>query len=148
MANYFLTKEKKTNSIIYLEYDLDGYSFMPKNNKKYLDVQKIIIINPTLIDKILTIKFNVTFKKLAYMIMLLLESDDTTDGFIDIALDEISKTRGIVLNKYQKFLTKEKELLFLNKLRMLESQLRIKQIQINRFNYLENSEEINFGRGK
>lgn len=148
MANYLLKKDKITNSITYMEFDFDGYSFTPKHNEKYLNINKVIIVNPSLIDKVLTFKFNNTFKKLASLIFKIIDEEDSDDeSSILIALDEISKTRGIILNRYQKFLSLEKEKMFLNKLRYLESELRIKQIEIKeKRKYLE--EEKYIGRGR
>lgn len=147
MANYLLKKDCITNSITYMEFDFDGYSFTPKHNEKYLNINKVIIVNPNLIDKVLTFKFNNTFRKLASLIFKIIDGEDSDESSILIALDEISKTRGIILNRYQKFLSLEKEKMFLNKLRYLESELRIKQIEIKeKCKYLE--EEKYIGRGR
>ena len=77
MANYLIKKDKKTNQIIYMEYELHGYKFNPKNrqneNKAYIDVKEVTVYNPIMIDAILTAKFNRTFKKIIAMAKMIIE---------------------------------------------------------------------------
>lgn len=129
--SYLIKKDNKTNTITYLEYDLKGYKFKPKNNhNSSIKINEIIIINPQMIDKILTIKFNAMFKKLMIFGMQFLNDDpDSTDGAYVLA--EIDRLKGIILKKYQKYLSREKQKLFLDKLDYLENLLRFKN-NINR----------------
>lgn len=129
--NYLIKKNAKTNEIIYFDYNLDGYTFNPKlDSDSYLNVNKVVIINPRLIDKILTIKFDALFKKIAYKTLRVVEDDAAGEDDAKLVLDEVMRLRSIVLNKYQKFLSREKEELFLKKIRYLENELRVKILML------------------
>lgn len=152
MASFLITKDKKKNKIVYLEYSLERYTFSPKNNSdKYLEVNEVTIYNHDMIDAILTAKFNKTFLKVMQMARMLIESDedDATSSSCDLCLDQIELVRQILLNRYQKYLNTEKTELFLKKLRVIENELRVKQMYIKEKSfYLEEQEELRQGRGR
>ena len=153
MANYLIKKDKKTNQIVYMEYELHGYKFNPKNrqneNKAYIDVKEVTVYNPIMIDAILTAKFNRTFKKIIAMAKMIIDDEDSTDDQVAICLDEVELVRQILLNKYNDFLNYEKEQLFLQKLRIIENGLRVKQMYIKeKAMFLEMEEEKIRHRGR
>lgn len=144
---YLIKKNKKTNEIIYMEYDLHGYKFSPKSKKEaYLDVKEVTVINPELIDSILSIKFNKIFNKLFNKVVDVL-NDDASESDTMMVLGEVELLRGILLNKYQNFLKFEKEELFLKKLRLLENELKVKIMMI-REKRLAMEEELEVSKGK
>ena len=144
---YLIKKNKKTNEIIYMEYDLHGYKFSPKSKKEaYLDVKEVTVINPELIDSILSIKFNKIFNKLFNKVVDVL-NDDASESDTMMVLGEVELLRGILLNKYQNFLKFEKEELFLKKLRLLENELKVK-IMMVREKRLAMEEELEVSKGK
>ena len=112
MASFLLKKDERTNEILIMDYEGKGYTFKPgSKSKSRLKVNQITIIKPGMIDAILTSKFNKKYRQLVMIVFNILQSsdEDTTEGDIMIALDEIAKLRVIILNKYQKFLSHEKE---------------------------------------
>ena len=136
--NFYLHRENGKKEIFSSNNYFNGYEFNPKKNKTLIKVNHITVVDPKMIDSILTLKFNKRFNKLLkYVTYLLNESNDDTG--IAIALNEVEKLRGILLNRYQKFLNQEKEELFLKKLRIIENELRLKEVMIN--NYLSNIEQ-------
>ncbi len=134
MASFLLKKDDKIDEITYMDYEIKGYTFKPngKSASKYIEVSHITLVNPSMIDGILTTKFNKKYRQLVMIVFNILQSSDeeTTEGDIMIALDEIAKLRVIILNKYQKFLSHAKEEKFIKQLRILENELRAKQINI------------------
>ena len=132
MASYLLKKDEKINETANI-IESNGYTFKPNNkSKNHIEVNKITVIKPNMIDAILTSKFNKNYRRLVMIVFNILQTSDeeTSEGDIMIALDEITKSRQIILNKYQKFLKKEKEEKFIKQLRLLENELRAKQINI------------------
>ena len=153
MKSYLLKRTSRQRKIVSFDYDITGYTFKPNSKAKeeFLNVNKINIINPQLIDAILTIKFNKKYRRLVMIALSVIQEndDETTNGDIMLALNEIARLRAIITDKYQKFLKKEKEEKFIKQLRILENELRSKQIEIkmnmlNNFAYEE--EERHFGR--
>lgn len=134
MASFLLKKDYRNNEIANMDYELKGYTFKPgeKSSKRYIQVSHVTLVNRDMIDAVLTSKFNKKYRRLVMIVFNILQSSDTdtAEGDIMIALDEIAKLREIILNKYQKFLNHEKEEKFVKQLRILENELRAKQINI------------------
>ncbi len=146
MSSFIIKKTiKNVNKIE--KISVDGYSFVPKKtNITSITIKQVTIANPKLIDTILMTKFDKMFKKIAKSVVYVIADDDTDETDVLIALDEIARLRAIILNKYQKFLTKEKEKYCLQKIRMLENELRNKMVYLTR-NY-EHIEERKIGRSR
>lgn len=150
MASHSIKKENNNNEIVYINGELKGYDFNPKDSSNNnLKINQIVIVNPTLTDKILTIKFKQKYKRILMITLSILNGaiEDATTGDIEIVLDEIAKMRDILLNKYKKFLKKEKERVFLEQLRGLENSLRAKLFEIREYElYLNNEIERGHSR--
>lgn len=128
--SYLIKKSDKNNQIIYCDYDLYGYKFKPKRTPGVdLQINQIMVINNDMIDNILSTKFYKRFHNLVSVAMDIIDNDDEDTGQTAFVLGEIEKQRAIILNKYQNYITKEKEKEMLNKLRNLENALRAKIIE-------------------
>ena len=151
MANYLINKNHCDDSVIKLK-DVEGYTFRPKVSKRdYIKVSEVTIVDKQMIDKILSTKFDISFKKVVNMASYVINDDDADDDAVRMVLDEVELVRQILLSRYQKFINHEKEQLFLKKLRLIENELRMKQVQIKqRALYLEQLtyEEMNRSRGR
>ncbi len=126
---YLIVKDKDNKSVTYFEYDkIEGYNLKPKNTpfKDCIDVNKMIIVNPSLIDTLITKKINNRFKKLIKLISYLYEENDETGEGYRLALNEISKFRMELINKYKSYLSEEKLKLLDNKLSILEEEVNLK----------------------
>ena len=146
MINYSVSKTHIADSVLRIK-GLDGYKFKPKNNIDSLNVSEVTVVDNSLIDTILTIKFDKQFKKVVKIALKVINDEDADEGDTQFVLDEVELVREILLNKYQKFLSKQKEVLFLKKLRLIENEMRIKQVQIKqKAIYLE--QERSKGRGR
>ncbi len=143
---YLIKKSDKTQEIVYLNYDLNGYIFKPKNkSESSLTVNEVVIVNPSMIDKILTIKFNTLFKQIAMEAFRVIYDDNATDGDATVVLGELKRFKSIVEHKYQKFLSDEKEAAFLKKIKQLENELKVK-IMLAREYQLNNEESYGKSR--
>lgn len=130
---YYVVKDNKDKIITYFEYDkMKGYDITPKSNVKIKDainVNKMIIINPTMINKMVIKKLNNKFERLLKIITLIYEEDSDDDVGYRHALNELEKLRMEMINKYREHMTKEEEMMFLKKLEILEVELKLR-IQI------------------
>lgn len=148
--SYIIKKNKKKYNIIYMEYDLDGYIFKPKNKFKnnLISVKEVNIINKEFISYLITRKFKSRFNKLSDIILNLLYQDDegADQGDYLILLDEIDRLRSVVEIKYKKYLDNDNYREYLAKLMFLDQQLREK---IAIYNYREQLVEVNnIGRSR
>ena len=144
MSNYRVAKNNNNFNILNID-KYDGYDFSPKDNKSNpIKVTKVTIVDKTMIDKILSMKFEKYFRRLATLALRVIEDDDSSDDAADIVLDEAQLVKEILENRYKKFLNYEKEQLFLKKIRIIENQIQMKKIEIKKKAlYLEMLERAN-----
>ncbi len=144
MSNYKVAKNSNNANILNIG-KYDGYDFSPKDNRSNpIKVSKVTIVDKTMIDKILSMKFEKYFRRLATLALRVIEDDDSSDDAADIVLDEAQLVKEILENRYKKYLNYEKEQLFLKKIKIIENQLQMKKIEIKKKAiYLETLEKSN-----
>ena len=147
MASYVIRKKNKNNEIVCMEYSMPGYTFSPKKIVSYLNVKNINIVDDKMNDNILSIKFTERFNRLLKLVSLYLNDEDSSDSDTSLVLDEVALIKGILLNKYQKHLDQEKEKLFLKKLRIVENEIKIKDLQIKE-QHLQTINQIEKGKSR
>ncbi|MCD8562399.1 MAG: hypothetical protein LRY26_01305 [Bacilli bacterium] len=71
-----------------------------------IKVTRATIINPEFIEAILTKKNDANFKKIFKYVISIIEeeNDDDNENKVRIALDEVARLKGIIKNKYKKYL--------------------------------------------
>ena len=149
MASYLIKKDKKTNEIVYMTYDFDGYTFKPKNKNNRLNVNNVLIVKPAMIEKILYIKFNKLYLNVSNVVLNYLASDDEVDdGTCEIMLSEIDRIRSIYKMQYEKYLEKMENIDFLEKLEFLRKELEIKQLRISNNFELNYDYDMQVGRSR
>lgn len=146
MSNYLIKKDKYSASINYMEYDLDGYIFKPKNNnaKTYIKVKQVKIVKNDMITSLLMQKFERNFNRLGQIIVDFIFQDDSEadEGDFMILLDEVARLKAVVEIKYRKHLEIEKYKEYMNELFFLDNQLRQKIARINFLNSYYNNDYI------
>ena len=149
MASYLINKKHRDDSVVSIK-ELEGYKFKPKsNNGNYIKVKEVTVFDRVMIDRILSLKFDKSFKQLVALALRVINDEDADDAEAQVVLDEVELVRQVLLNRYQKFLSHEKEQLFLKKLRIIENEMRVKQVKIKqKAIYLEQQEEKSHGRGR
>lgn len=151
MAGYLINKSHCDDSVVSIK-ELDGYTFKPKQGKgNYIKVNEVKIVDKVMIEKILSMKFDKSFKQLVALALRVINDEEADDDTAMIVLDEVELVRQILLERYHKYISKEKEQLFLKKLRIIENEIRVKQIKIKqKAIYLEQQqqEEMSRGRGR
>lgn len=139
---YFIVKDKKDSAITYFEYDnMEGYDLSPKKNVKIKDainVNKVVIINPSLMNKVASKQVNLKFKRLLQFITVIFEDDDTSGNAYREGLNEISKLRLEAKTKYFHYMKQEEIDIIEKKLNILEHELKL------RLFYLEQQYQYNY----
>jgi hypothetical protein len=130
MTNYVIKKKNKNKKILYIDSSMSGYTFNPSKKVNSLDIKNVKMVDPELSNIILSIKLNDKFNKLLKLVNNYLNNDDAGDADTALVLDEFSMIRDILLNRYQKFLNQQQEALYLKKLRLVENEIRVKEIKI------------------
>ncbi len=139
---YLVVKKKDSKEVTYFEYEkLSGVNIKPKNAKPFqecIKVNRMIVINPTLISKMTEKKIQKLFigllKNITKLYKFELNDDDEGSGTVYFeVLNQTERFRREVLNKNRKHLTEEQAHLFDKKLDIIESQAKTR-IQLK---YLE-----------
>ncbi len=109
---FVIKKDDNTDVITYMEYEkIKGFNVKPKKNLKFEDminVNEMIVINPSLIEKLVDKKCKRTFEKILQMISVVYEEDDDDDSNYDLILGEIERFKSLIMGKYKEYI-EEKE---------------------------------------
>ena len=125
---YVIKKRNKVLEIIEASFPIKGYKFKPKSG----EIKVINVVDEKLVNSILSVKINSMFTRLLMIVNNAFDSDDNPTGTA-IALDEIAFVKSSILNRYHKFLKKEKEELYLKKLSLIEEEMVNKLYQYQEF---------------
>lgn len=129
---YLLIKDEETKEIVYIDYDkLSGFQVNPANQENYdgIIVNKMIIIKPSFIEKVLKRKVKRKLENYLKLVISMLEddgSDDNTD--LRYALNDLNRYKSIIKNNYQKYLDEKYVDLLLKKIALIEKEIKNKMI--------------------
>ncbi|MDD6879512.1 MAG: hypothetical protein PUD59_04730 [bacterium] len=127
---FLVVKNKDEKTIKYFEYNkIGGYKITPKKNVKFEDainVNKMILINPSLIEKMIDKKVKRKLDYLINMMSIVCDSDDDNADGLYLALDEVEKFKMEVINKYKKYVEEEKMEMLMKKISILEDELNLR----------------------
>ena len=131
--NYLIIKSKDKKSATY--FKVDGYSVSAKNKniklKDAINVNKMVIINQSFIDKMIDKNIDSKFKKLINFILGIYDDGDDPAGNMMLALNEVEKFKREVINKYLNYMNKKQ-------LEKLERKIRLLEAEITKRSYLMN----------
>lgn len=127
---FVVKKEANEETITYMEYEkLKGFNVKPKSTldlEDMINVNEMIVINPGLIEKLVSKKCKRRLEKIIMMLSVVYENDDADDGAIEMVLDEMEKFKTMLRKKYKEYLEKEEYKLYLKKIEILENEARIR----------------------
>lgn len=143
---YHIIKNSEDKSITYFEYDkIEGYNMSPKKNVKIEDainVNKVVIINPSLAKKVAKKKLDIKFRKLIELLNIIFESDDATGSAYHQGLNEVERLKEELEDKYKKHLDDDEYDIMNKKLGILEHELKIRLFYLEKEKVLEDEYEI------
>lgn len=144
--NYKLIKRNKFKSKkINLDlHNNNGYRVKPKNKIKYdgIVVNEMMIIKPSMIEKLLKRKINNKLTGYLDYIIEVLDSDETDSGRVGTVLSDLNRYREIVKNNYRQYLNEKYIELLLKKIELLEYELNKKLMYLNAYNCSKNNSYI------
>ncbi len=140
---YYITKSGKEGEAIFLDHEQleNGFNITPKNQLSYggIAVQKLVIIKPSFIEKVLKRKIQKKLELYLNYIIDVIDSDDPDDGGgLNEILGELSRYQDILKYRYQKYLGEKYIELMNKKIEVLEYELKLKAMKYqNTFSYEE-----------
>lgn len=158
MTSYRLEKEIQEKKIIKKKISKTGLHMKPKlkERKDFVLVKEIIIVNPTLQEKVLKMQFNLAFRRLLKLVIEVVEDETATSGDVGVALSEVERMKNVLKDKYKKNVSSKEYFSMWRKAEYLEQELEkkaivIKQVEKMYFkkmmtNFIEPEEERGRGR--
>ena len=146
--HYYIHKNNNEKEIVYIDYDkFKGYDFIPKKGMNYegVIVNKMVIVNPSMIKKVLQRKIQKKLELYLKLIINFMNSDDSdSSSTLREALNDLTRYKNIVAFKYQKYLDEKYLRILTKKIEMIEFELASKLISIEEYDY--EKEEVNHRR--
>jgi hypothetical protein len=133
---YYITRKGKEGDIVYFDYSRldDGFNVTPKNRFHYdgIQVNKLIIIKQTFIEKLLKKKIKKKVELYLQFIIDIIDNDSGNDDgtVLREALNDLSRYRDILRYKYNKYLGEEYVDIMIKKIELLEYELKLKVMAI------------------
>ena len=139
--HYTIIKENEIKKASFRKIKNKRFKIKPKNQVKYegIVVDRLIIYDDQFIERILKKKIRRKLEQyLNYIINYLDESDD--DGITDLrhALNDLTRYKSIIYNKYRKHLDEKYVELLMKKISLLEYQINHKLMYLETYDYYEN----------
>ena len=127
---YYINKKSIGGDVVFIDYSrLKGFNIKPRNNVKYdgIVVNKMIIVKPTMIEKLLKRKIKNKLDLYFKLIVKVIDNSDDTDGeVLREALNDLSRYKNIIEYKYRKYLDDKYINLLKKKISLLERELKAK----------------------
>ncbi len=124
---FVVKKDDKTDVITYMEYDkIDGFRVKPKktiNFEDMINVNEMIVINPSLIQKLISKKCTRNFDKILKMMSVVSEDEDDGDTGYVLVHDQLEKFRMLLINKYKAYMDEAEYETTLKKVELLEQEV-------------------------
>lgn len=132
---FVVSKDEKTEVVKYSEYEkLKGYDVKPKKDLKIEDminVNEMVVINPSLIEKLVDKKCKRSLEKILKMLSVICDEDnDDSDTDLSFVLSEIEKFKQLIEHKYKEYMKDKEYKLLLKKLGILESEAKLRRLAI------------------
>ena len=145
----YILQDKKTKSGSYtFEQELDGFVITPKKEKQMdgIDIKEVIITDKELINNHAKKIFDKKLKDITKMMFLVINNSDSSDDDASIVLDEVSKLKSIIINKYKKIISETLYKNYMKKLIIMEEEFK-ENFMYSKY-YMENENEIVRGRSR
>lgn len=141
--NYLIVKDKNKKETIYFECNqIKGYELV-KNNKKVIngvDVNKMMIVKDTFIEKVINKKVDKKMKSLLELIASVCESDEDPGSAMMFCLNEVEKFKRYIINQYASYMNKKQIEMLDKKVKMIENEVKMRLYQYSQ--RFEEKEEV------
>lgn len=141
---YSINKSEYDGNLIYINELSDGFRVKPKKTLKYdgVKVNNLVLINSSFIDKVLKRKTRIRLEQYLKLIIDQMDDEESDPTNLRNALNDLTRYKSIVKNKYSKYLEQKYIKLLLNKINIIESELK------SRILYYDNVNEKTTGKSR
>ncbi len=124
--SYVIDKENNDFKLSYFNVNISGLDITPKNNYPGISYRasKLTIIDPELSTTYIKKRINNKINKLIAFMLKILNDEDTSEGDAGLVLDEVSRLKGIIYNKYKEHLKIEDYKSLISKIIIVEEEFK------------------------
>ncbi len=120
---YVVNRNNKKFKLQNYKFSIDGIIITPKNDKDSPFVSKKITITDTFLQsQYIKKKIDRKLNTIIQFMLKILNDEDTTEGDSDLVLGEIDKLKGIIINKYKKYMKESEYKAILTKLILISEE--------------------------
>ena len=126
--HYNICKRTNDGGLVILNVDtIKGFDITPKNSIKYdgIVVNKMVIVNPSFVEKIVKRKIKLKLEKYLKLIISLIDDDSSGDAYRE-ALNDLTRYKSILDHKYKKYLDERYLNVLMKKIQVVEYELKSK----------------------
>jgi hypothetical protein len=131
---YVLYSKKIKKIKVKLDKTIDGYHIKPRNKMVYdgIVVKSMTIVNYGLIEQLLKKKIKKKLDSYLQFLISVLDEEDTDPGHLMFALNDLERYRRTIMNNYRIYLDKKYFKILMNKMDLIDQELRSKiKIDLN-----------------
>ena len=110
---YVIYAKNKKSKVLYYKKDVDGLEIKPSGKSFSINVDKMLLTDPELINEYISIRLEKKFKEIITKLYETINDPDTDEDGVGILLGEVEKFKEIVNIKYARFLGIQKKREFL-----------------------------------
>ena len=130
---------KDNNEIVYgyIDYShLHGFKIKPGNNVPYegVEVGRLVLVKPSLIENVLKRKIKHKLDVYLTFLFTVIDDEDEDPDALELVIDDVTRYKNIIMNKYSKFLDKKYIKRLLKKVGMVELELNNKLEELTKQN--------------
>lgn len=132
---YVLCEKKIKKIKVKLNKTIDGYHIKPRNKMVYdgIVVKSMTIINYGLVEQLLKKKIKKKLDSYLQFLISVLDDEDPDSGHLMFALNDLEKYRRTIMNNYRIYLDKKYLKILINKIDLIDQELRSKiKIDLNK----------------
>ena len=150
---YIIEKNNEDVKLMYYNVNITGLSISPKNesNSVSIKAKEVTLVDTNLQDAFIKERINRKIDKIIKFMLRILNDEGTTEDDTGMVLDEINRLKGIIINKYRKFMIESEYKSILTKLILIEEEFKKSYNQKMYESFLNNNyyeEELSSGRGR
>ena len=125
---YVLCEKKIKKIKVKLVKHVDGYHIKPRNKMVYdgIVVKSMTILNYSMIERILKKKIKKKLDSYLQFLISVLDEEDTDPGHLMFALNDLERYRRTIMNNYRIYLDKKYFKILMNKMDLIDQELRSK----------------------
>ena len=146
--------EKETNAMKLVNYNVNmiGLNVEPKNEVPDLNIKakKVVLVDSNLTESYIKQRINRKLDKIINFMLRILNDEGTTEDDSGMVLDEINRLKGIIINKYRKYMLDSEYKSILTKLILIEEEFKKSYSEKMYNNFIDSyyEEDLNVERGR